>query len=942
MAFVLLQSHYIMSGLMDGVHTTGRYIRVMAEGSTILSEIWSTASGAGTQYAVPSGGPQLGTEITVGSGTFNDYQYCDGADLVYYTPKITWPYADYHTSVDHPSCAIVVCDLEITGFTTVNESAVGAADGEISLTSTSSNGTVKYSLDPDFDYSTEGTTGDITSLNTGNYIVYAKDAGGCTDQINVFVGIDYTYGVRWRCEYDVVKPVGYVSRIDIEERDYEGEIEETCAGPEPFEFTYNPSDEYQVVPSEATITFRVSRGEDGKFDDIRTGYDRKHVVRKYKGVDAESLELEWVGYLTPEFYTEPYYHEPYDITLKAVDGLGDVRNKAFVELSGEEYFGNMTVIDIIAECLKKLPVQLNIRSCVNIYEENMSSTSADDPLAQAYIKSENFRNKKCGEVITSILKPFTRAQLFQSYGVWWIRTKEQAVNASLPYREFDKNGDYVSNSIIFSRKQLNFPSNTNRFIWTDRSQLLNYTRNYGSFVITHDLGKDNNMIDSGGFELEDIDLSTEFFRDWQLFPAQTNVISGLEYVDSENSKGAFVFQWGAGGTNQANNILQTVPMPVDFSGNVFQTKLTNFKLKFQVYASPAYPVKHIWIGWKFRFTDTDTGDFWDWYAPPSALSSFPDVNEERINDIYVSSFNSWQTYEFYNFRAPGDIDAVNFNVQVSFYFHNHQGRDFSSLANLAAAVTVGMDEGKKYYVVHDGHTYCYRLERNTDAEDSPNTVEPDDYNSVTNPVKWIKETEYNIDGLVPILDRIMIDNVKISLFTISPNLLTPGTSLIDPPETVIYEETITPENEMVFTDEVKTGDVPDVVGYNYIYNGFFKLADDTPTRNWARAGVTESRYLLDIYLSHLVAQGGQSLRLLSGSGIADIQLGFINSLQDQIDDRRYRFVRFTLQDKSGVYDIEMEETLVGADGESPPDIEAITFDSTFYTFDMLTETFDEG
>src|SRR5690606_11496777 len=238
-----------------------------------------------------------------------------------------------------------------------------------------------------------------------------------------------------------------------------------------------------------------------------------------------------------------------------------------------------------------------------------------------------------------------------------------------------------------------------------------------------------------------------------------------------------------------------------------------------------------------------------------------------------------------------------------------------------AATTLNLPEGKRVYATDGGDrpTYGYELRRNTETESAPDIIRPNDYNVSSNPRQWVKIDELNIAGSVAMVDRIMIDNVEIKIFGVGIVPGQPGIVLIDPPETVTYETEVTKKNESIFEDEVLNGDAPELLGTEYIYNGWFKLSDGTPTALWARAGVTESTRLLDIYLSHLVAQGSQSLRILSGTGIADIQLGYINSLEDQRDHRRYRFTRFALEDKSGTYTIEMEETLTGADGESPPD-----------------------
>lgn len=915
MADVTIQVHYITSGLGGGgLYLTGQYIHVIADGSAIRTELRTSGTvGGGSLIGTPSGGPDLtgaAGQITVSSGAFLDPRYCVGSDQVYYTTKLTWPYADYHLSLNHPSCAVIVCDLEITSAVATNETGPGESDGQIALTATSSNGTVKYSLIENFDYATQGLDSPLTGLTSGNYTVYAKDSSGCTDQVTVFVGQDFTYGPRWRMEYTRVFPRGAKTVIDIEERGYEGSVTEICGGDIPFVLRYDPRSDSQVVPSSAQI--KIVCNTDAQFDDIRKGVDRQFRVRKYDG----NGNLEWTGFISPEFYSEPYLDEPYYITLTAYDGLAELKNKDFKALSGQEYFGDMSIIQIVVECLKKIPLDINLRSCVNIFETRMDTAATDDPLAQAFIASQNFREDNCDDVLTSILKPFTEAQLFQSFGKWWIRTKEQSVYSTLSYREFNMDAEFVTNGTISSRKTMGKDMN---FIWDSSSQVLSYSRPYGTFLITHDLGRDNNMVDSGGFEEKDIDPDQKFFRGWNIFPAQVNTSYGLEFVKNQESKGAFFFQWQGTSGTQADNILSTQQLPITFPD--FNSTTTKFNLKFQVYVSRAYPVKWVRLGVRFRLIDRDTGDFWDMNLK-NGITLTNSVNTESIQDFYIDKFNSWETIEVIGIPVIVNALPANMAVQVSFHFHNHNGRDYNSFTNLRAVTTVNtLPEGKRVYVTDgsDAPTYAYELQRNTEAESAPDIIRPNDYNATANPYQWVKIDEYNQAAATNFVDRILIDNFEISIFSLGIIAGQPGTLLIEPPETATYENKITADNESVLEVEVDNGDAPDLIGAEYVYNGYFKLSDGTPTARWARTGVDEETRLLSILLGHLTAQGSRSLRKLSGTGRQNIGLGFINSLEDQRDNVRYRFVRFELDDKNGQISCELEEVLTGADGESPPD-----------------------
>src|SRR5690606_35013752 len=216
-----------------------------------------------------------------------------------------------------------------------------------------------------------------------------------------------------------------------------------------------------------------------------------------------------------------------------------------------------------------------------------------------------------------------------------IRTKEQSVYSTLPYREFDINGDIIEDGTISSRKRLDLPTGTNRLCWTEASQVLSYSSNYGTFRIVHNLGKDNNMIDSGGFE--DKDLVNGGFREWNIFPAQVNVTYGQEKVENGDSRGAFFFQWAGTSGNQADNILTSTPLPLSFPD--FASFSTRFTLKFQVYISLAYPVKWVRLGVRLRWVRTsgsDTGDFYDSNLQTDR-TIHNTVNTEHIEDIYITS-----------------------------------------------------------------------------------------------------------------------------------------------------------------------------------------------------------------------------------------------------------------------------------------------------------------
>lgn len=120
-----------------------------------------------------------------------------------------------------PSCATspIVCDLEFNSLPVItNETQEGAADGEITVSATSSNDPIEYKLGSDFTYGYGQSSGTFTGVTAGSYIIYARDSGNCSANIAVNVAVDQTYQTVYRLEYD--DRIGNVTRVDIQQRGF--------------------------------------------------------------------------------------------------------------------------------------------------------------------------------------------------------------------------------------------------------------------------------------------------------------------------------------------------------------------------------------------------------------------------------------------------------------------------------------------------------------------------------------------------------------------------------------------------------------------------------------------------------------------------------------------------------------------------------------------------
>lgn len=927
----------------------GNFIHVQLDDATqTLSCIYASSSteGAGT-IGTLTDGPNLffgfdgaATLLTVSPY----YSFCEGTTLHAIGTNNLFPYATLSNNPGALECAIVpVCDLEINSIYSVTEaSGPIASDGEITVSATSSNGTIKYSLDPDFDYTTEGQlSGTFSGLFPNTYTIYAKDAVGCMDEITIEVGITTVYGVKYRLENVRDTPVesGRIHQVDILERAYSGAITEFCGGGDPVHILWkgDANDPNKpIVPGEYILN--ILKESEGDFNDLFTQDDRLFKVNHY--IDGV---LYFTAFMAPELLNEPFKAPPYNLEFTAVDGLQRLSDKDFVDENGNEYKGSIKTIVVIAEILKKCSLNINIHCGINIFAKYeidevspdiapMNEGATDDPLDQAYIDVTIFDGLKCFEVLSRILKPF-RAQIFQVGGVWWIRRLSDAVG-TFAYRVFDYTGTYVSNSTINPVQNLDFPTVTNRACWINVSQYLSHYRNYGYFSVTHDPFRDNNLIDEGRFEPEDViplGSGNATFKNWNFFLAQAGVKYGFEYVKNGDSLGAALISYRSGGNvAQADNKLYSITVPLSrFSAGYL-------KLSFDYQIRPNYNnLPYIRLGWSAKVFNSTS----DVYMSPDFPPDFSRLSntEEIINDLYVTSFGSFQKLECLSLGMfPGTLEGDQMYLTITFYSHNHYGRDFSDITDLKT-FSISSQEvkvGRKVMVADGSVTRQYTSEASTDAESSPTVIRPNDY---AGDYLWRQDKVFNLTANTSLVADVLIDNCEIGIF---PQVVVSGqTRYIEPPKEILYDEEVSTFIQANLNDTVYLGDMPifddtnaDIVHYNnerLIYRGWFRNADGEPTYRWHRSGVSENKKLLQILLEDYRDQFTEPKRKLSGTFTSDILFNFLHAVEEQFEGSRYLFLTMDFDCKRAAYTVDMIEVVTGSGGEPPVVLGA--FEADAYT-----------
>lgn len=890
------------------------------------------------------------------------YQVCSGTTLLSFKFVSIFPYTQTIEQENSASCITnIVCDLQFQGAPIiVNPTTESATDGQVTVLATGSNGTTRYSLD-DVLYSVmTNTTGVFTGLGEGSFIVYARDQYNCSKSITVILEAADVYGVKYRLEYTDL--MGIETRIDILERDFAGDLEIITGTNSPITLSLRGENQDIFTPilaSEASIG--LTSITNFQFLDLFTQDDRKYQVRYYK--DESGFQEYWRGYITPGLYTEQYVDDVnYYVNAEATDQLQILKNTPFNDASGNVITGDVSLIKIIAIILSNTDLELNIRSCVSIFDVDMDDAASDDPLAQTYVNAQTYSKSStepfnCNDTLSNILFAFG-ARILQWKGYWYIIPIDFYANAitsdSITYREFDTKGDYVGNGSFTSIVGIKFPTETNRACWRDRSQNLEVRQAYGSSEITYNLQKVDFGVKNGGFE----SFSTEL--------ESPNAVNGLNprggpktritnYDNwtlnlNGNSAGLpFVFNaFGNTGAKQSNNqfyeqnnlysgailsnsnnttyandaYLQSTPQEIIFSESDW------IRVSFDFFAGPIgnttvteSQMSPPFVKFRFSFKLDDYYLRADGGWTTDSDFEWIEVNVER------GSFGSWKTIDIKAQCPPLPETVTTYRWKLMHGSSSGNTWDFTSSANLQALPTVELQVGYIAFVALPdaiGTIYrWYRLEASTDSTSDPDRLRPTDYNGTTNKVVWMLFDEYSTQEFGQ-------KSVKIRNFdNVTVELLPQGQ--ISPDEHLSTNVNNTRIKEK-YEAEIFNGDAPgDVTNSKNTYFNYFKYEDGTPTSSWNRYGVDEGLSIIDLLSKRIIEQHTIPRFKLTGNLTSDVFFGFFNSFLEDYTGKYYIPMGMSIEDKSRTYTVEIQEVLglTTTGGGGVGEFDSEEFDNSF-------------
>lgn len=955
MAEIVLTRIQFIANNTYGTFSAGDLVEVrMVEGSLVESTNIGAPISTGIKVYKDSGGGF--SEITSGadidpsfsvSRRFDIYpQICISTSLVNFTAKTAFPYVGYYTIPDAPSCAItpVTCNLIVLGTpTVVLPTSETSADGSITVVGQSSY-PIQYGLS-DFLYGNGQASGVFTGLAYGTYRIFLRDSQNCSASIVVTLTYNPSYGPKLRMEYDDM--AGNVTKVELCEKDYASTVTEVCGGDTPVLISLRGEGETdKFIPVLSTqLEMSLSCETADEFSFMYTSDPSRYLVKYYK-----NNTLYWTGKLLPFSYQELYKAPPYEVSTIATDGIAELKDFAFIQADGSQFEGTMKLIKIIAYCLQQTKLLLNIRVGCNLYADGMNTTASDDPLDQAYADVEAIYlsgQVDCLSVIKNVLRPFG-AQLRQWNNVWNIvRTEE--LGAQYDYREFDSNGDYVSNSSFNGSLDIVYPNAVGDVVF-DAFPNREMKNGYGQITVRYKLGVKKNMLGNGDFRLinslvDGVYTPSIDKQGWTLVnDTGYTLIEGYEAISNDNValtlKDASVTDYTRLGRAYLISDVYNVKMGINNTLKItIRAKVEIPQLQSVRQGGITFPYVKLRVRVKYGTLYLRADGTWS--STVNTISFFIEEYNKYIDNEIIAKYPSSGT-------PTAGMDLV-----VTLYHAHAYNAEGGSVADIGDIVTVGLPVKVRTEYNDGTRIRYYELEEIDEAQSLPDIINPDDYDVDTNMVKWVLKGQRDIvsDQLTFYVDKIVMnflndgedvvgEIVKTAVGELR-NLLTFSDDLFfgSKPD-VISTEISASQDSLIATINQATGlpyswrpppNSPESVNYitnmpsyDLVYAGWLRDADGDAWDYWTRDGVAESEKLHGIFLKMFVGQYKSSWTLMRARLNARTSGALIGMMSSFVDtnggNKVYIPVSGTLDDLNCTFDGELLETVVvgvnGSTGDS--------------------------
>jgi len=195
------------------------------------------------------------------------------------------------------------------------------------------------------------------------------------------------------------------------------------------------------------LKLQLEASIDRNFDEFSEAEDEK----KYTVKVTKSGQTVFNGFLKPDGITQSFVRDIWIVSLDFMDGLGSLKDLAFVKLDGFNFTGKMSVYEVISGCLARTGIVMTINSNIDVHYLDYAGTNI---LKDTYINADRFfkidaqktaggTTMTCDEVIKSVLNLFS-ACITQQDGYWWVY-RPNDIKPNVTFTDNTLNTTFVKN-----------------------------------------------------------------------------------------------------------------------------------------------------------------------------------------------------------------------------------------------------------------------------------------------------------------------------------------------------------------------------------------------------------------------------------------------------------------------------------------------------------------
>ena len=321
------------------------------------------------------------------------------------------------------------------------------------------------------------------------------------------------------------EPTETVYTCEIWEKDYGGSSSAFDAGAHPFtaQILASSDDPFDPVLS-STLTLMIDITDfTGTLPDFTSTDDRKYWVKFY---NTGTSYFVWQGFMIMQSVNVPFITGRTFLQCLCTDGLAILKNEPYAPTNPDINVAE-DLSTVITNCLNKinLPNGYYLNYCVGVYALGMDTSKS--VFKQAYYYPRNWMSSaptptatgtafvstylSCYEVLSNIVFAFG-AQIFQSYGQYWIANVNDRANDSIRSFQTTNANGAESLTVRFTQRQIVPYVNTTDSPWyfQDAVQAKILRKGYPYFEFKCSAQYAPNMADNGVMS----ELSSGFPRNW--------------------------------------------------------------------------------------------------------------------------------------------------------------------------------------------------------------------------------------------------------------------------------------------------------------------------------------------------------------------------------------------------------------------------------------------